>query len=253
MVDTHTHLHFHQFDEDRKKIVENFEKDGISFVVNVGVNLEDSKKSLEISSLSEKIFCAVGVHPHDAKDVSEGFTYYLEKLARSEKVVAIGETGLDFFRNLSPAEIQKKVFIEQIALARRLNLPLVVHIRDAYKEAYEILKDENLPERRGVIHAFSSNLEWAKRFINLGFFLGIGGPVTYPKNDSLREAVRRIGLEFIVLETDCPFLPPQPLRGKRNEPKYLKYVMNTLSEMLGVSISKVDEMTTENAIKLFKG
>ena len=251
MVDTHTHLHFHQFDGDRNAIIYSFEENSIEFVVNVGVNLEDSKKSLELSKTDDRIFCSVGVHPHDAKEVPEDFIERLEKLAKDEKVVAVGETGLDFFRNISPPEIQKRVFVEQISLARKLNLPLVVHIRDAYSETYDILRTEPLPEKRGVIHAFSSDYEWAKKFIDLGFLLGIGGPVTYPKNEALREVVRRVGLEHIVLETDCPFLPPQPFRGKRNEPKYLRYVVETISQVLGVPEAKVDEVTTENARRIF--
>lgn len=253
MVDTHTHLHFHQFDSDRERIIAGFEEDGIDFVVNVGVDLEDSKRSLEVAKLSDRIFCSVGVHPHEAKSVPENFTERLKELAESEKVVAIGETGLDFFRNISPPEDQRRVFIEQIELARMLNLPLIVHVREAYEEAYRILSGERLPEKRGVIHAFSSNYEWAKRFVDLGFFLGIGGPVTYPKNDSLREVVRKVGLEHIVLETDCPFLPPQPFRGKRNEPKYLRYVIETIASVLDTSCTVVEERTTENAIRLFKG
>ncbi|MCD6551843.1 TatD family hydrolase [Thermotoga sp.] len=253
MVDTHTHLHFRQFNEDRTEIISRFEEDRIDFVVNVGVDLEDSKKSLEITKLSDRILCAVGVHPHEAKNVPENFIEELRKLARSEKVVAIGETGLDFFRNISPPEDQRRVFIEQIGLARSLDLPLIVHVREAYEEAYAILSSEDLPEKKGVIHAFSSNYEWAKKFIDLGFLLGIGGPVTYPKNESLREVVKKVGLEHIVLETDCPFLPPQPFRGKRNEPKYLKYVIETIAGVLSTSYLIVEERTTENAFKLFKG
>lgn len=149
MVDTHTHLHFHQFDGDRNVVISNFEENNIEFVVNVGVNLEDSKKSLELSKTDDRIFCSVGVHPHDAKEVPEDFIERLEKLAKDEKVVAVGETGLDFFRNISPPEIQKRVFVEQISLARKLNLPLVVHIRGAYSETYDILRTEPLPEKRG--------------------------------------------------------------------------------------------------------
>ncbi|PLV56787.1 TatD family hydrolase [Thermotoga sp. SG1] len=253
MVDTHTHLHFHQFNDDRESIISRFEEDGIDFVVNVGVDLEDSRRSLEVAKLSDRIVCSVGVHPHEAKNVQENFVKELEVLAKEEKVVAIGETGLDFFRNISTSEDQRRVFIEQIELARLFDLPLIVHVREAYEEAYRILSGEKLPEKRGVIHAFSSNYEWAKRFIDLGFLLGVGGPVTYPKNESLREVVRKVGLEHIVLETDCPFLPPQPYRGKRNEPKYLKYVVETIANVLNTSFTVVEERTTENAVRLFKG
>lgn len=249
MVDTHTHLHFHQFDLDREDILRSFEKDGISFVINVGVNLEDSKRALELAEKFENVFVAVGVHPHDSKDAPEDLERKLREFALSERVVAVGETGLDFYRNLSPREIQVEIFERHLSIAQELNLPVIVHVREAYKEAYEILK--KFPGMRGVVHSFSANYTWARKFLDLGFHLGVGGPITYPKNEELRDVVRKVGLDFLLLETDCPFLPPQPFRGKRNEPRYLKFVLEEVSKLTGFSPVVVDEVTTENAKRLF--
>ncbi len=250
LADTHAHLHFNRYFADLEDVISRFREAGGTFLLNIGTNLEDSKKAIEIA---EKFGfkAAVGVHPHDSKDVPEDFIAVLRKLASSPDVLAIGETGLDYYRNLSPKNVQIEVFKSQIELALDIGKPLVIHIRDAYEDAYEILKSSHLPDPPGVIHAFSADKIWAKKFVDLGFVLGIGGPVTYPKNHHLREAVEYVGVENILTETDCPYLPPQKFRGRRNEPAYVVYVLEELSRVLKMSIDEISLKIIENVNRVF--
>jgi len=248
-VDTHAHLQMKHFENDREEIIKNFENAGIFFVINVGTNIEDSIISAEFSRKYNKIFSSIGIHPHDSKNAPENYLEKLEELSKNDKVVAIGEIGLDYFRNFSPKEIQQKVFTEQLLLAKELQLPVIIHIRDAYEDAYSILESFGPFEKGGVIHSFSADSEWALKFVKLGFYLGIGGPITYKKNKILREVVRMVGEDNILTETDCPYLPPQPFRGKRNEPAYVKYVVETINDIIGYDVS---EILIKNAVELFE-
>ncbi|APT73894.1 hydrolase TatD [Thermosipho melanesiensis] len=247
MVDTHAHLHMKHFNKDREEVIKKFKDDGILFVVNVATNLKDSVSCIELARKYNKIYATVGVHPHDSKDVPKKYLEKLNNLAQNFKVVAIGEIGLDYYRNISPVEVQQKVFTEQLILAKELDLPVIVHIRDAYEDAYNII--EMIGHFKGVIHAFSGDKEYALKFVKLGFMLGIGGPVTYKKNENLRNVVRLVGEENIVTETDCPYLPPQPFRGKRNEPSYVKYVVEEINRILD---NDVAETLVKNAAELFE-
>jgi len=250
LLDTHAHIHFHQFDKDRKDVIRRIEEK-LELVINVGIDVEDSKKALKIAKKSKKILCSVGIHPHNAKDTDRNHLDMLKDLADSEKVVAVGETGLDYYRNFSPKDDQIRIFVEQIKIARELEKPLIIHARDSFEDVYSILSRETLPKRRGVIHAFSGDYTWARKFVDLGFYLGIGGLVTYPKNDVLRDAVRKIGARYLLPETDCPYLPPVPNRGKRNEPIYVEYVILKMSEILLIEPEKLSEILLENTSNLF--
>ena len=249
-ADTHAHIHFPKFRNDLDDVVKRFRETGGEFLLNIGVNIKDSKIALEYAK-RYGFKSAVGIHPHDSKDAGEHFLEELQDLIKDESVVAIGECGLDYYRNISPKDIQKEVFQSQIDLAAMLNIPLVVHIRDAYEDAYEILSKSQLPDPPGVIHAFSADREWALKFVKLGFFLGIGGPVTYPKNHSLREAVKAVGVQNVLTETDSPYLPPQRFRGKRNEPSYVRFVIDKLAELFDMSYEEVSRITLENALEVF--
>lgn len=251
IVDTHAHLHFPQFKNDLVSLIDRFVADGVEFVINVGIDVKDSIESLKLAKRFKNIFCSVGVHPHEAGKVEKEYIEKLRELAEDPKVVAIGETGLDYFRNFSSKEDQKRVFREQLLLARELDLAVIIHIRDAYEDAYEILSQIGLPPAGGVIHAFSSDTTWALKFIELGCFIGIGGPLTYPKNISLKNVVRAVGIENIVTETDCPYLPPQQFRGKRNEPSYVRFVVNEISAILNEDPVKISNKIIENAKELF--
>ncbi|QTA38587.1 TatD family hydrolase [Thermosipho ferrireducens] len=248
LVDTHAHIHMPHFDNDRETIIQKFENDNMEFIINVGTDLDDSRICVELANKYKKIFASVGVHPHDSKDTDNEYLNRLKKLAVMPKVVAIGEIGLDYYRNFSPKEIQQKVFAEQLLLAKELNLPIIVHIREAFEDAYNILETIGIPEKGGVVHSFSGNTSWAIKFLKLGLLIGISGPVTYRRNHSLRETVQKIGENNILPETDCPYLPPQPVRGKRNEPVYVKYIFNQINDIIGRDVS---EILIQNAVELF--
>ncbi len=250
-ADTHAHIHFPKFKNDLDDVINRFKESGGKFLLNIGVNIEDSEIAVKYAK-RYGFKAAVGIHPHDSKEVPEDFLERLQKMVADVTVAAIGECGLDYYRDLSPRDVQREVFQSQIDLAAALNIPLVVHIRDAYEDAYEILSSSELPNPPGVIHAFSADEEWALKFVKLGFFIGIGGPVTYPKNHKLRDAVRIVGIKNILTETDCPYLPPQRFRGKRNEPSYIKYVLEELSGIFGKDPKEIGEATLKNALEVFR-
>jgi TatD DNase family protein len=251
MIDTHAHLHMNQFKQDFEEVIKRSSQ--MLFILNVSTNLDDIEQTIQIAKRLPNTYAAIGIHPHDAKETIERESQYLNYLesraSTLNKVVAIGEIGLDYYRNISPQEIQKKVFADQLLLAQDLDLPVILHIREAYEDTYEILKTLNNGNLRGIVHSFSSDENWAKKFVKLGFKIGIGGPITYPKNETLRNVVKIIGRENIVTETDCPYLPPQPYRGKRNEPIYVSYVYEELRNILGIDIS---EDIWKNVRELFK-
>ncbi|HOA17068.1 MAG TPA: TatD family hydrolase [Fervidobacterium sp.] len=250
LVDTHAHLHMNQFDTDRDDVLKRAST--LELVINVSTSLSDIDDTIKIANLCGNTFAAIGIHPHDSKDVGNDYLDIIQKKIdiqkRGKRIIAIGEIGLDYFRNMSPIDTQKKVFAEQLMLAQENDLPVILHIRDAYEDAYDILKTVGIPEKRGIVHSFSSDENWAKKFVKLGFKLGIGGPITYPKNDLLRSVVKIVGVENIVTETDCPYLPPQQYRGKRNEPIYVSYVVDTLNGIFECDISTI---VFENALQLF--
>jgi TatD DNase family protein len=251
LTDTHAHLHFHQFEKDLQQVLEKLDSHNFSFVVNVGIDVEDSKKALSLSQKHEKLYCSVGVHPHEASNVPDNFLQVFEELLEHKKVVAIGECGLDYYRMLSSKEQQRKVFEAQLKFAKDVDLPVIVHVRDAYDEAYEIISRVGLPTRGGVVHAFSADEEWALKFVELGMYIGVGGPITYPNNHKLRRAVMTVGIENILSETDCPYLAPQPIRGKRNEPIYVRFVVEKIARILDMDIEDVAETLVKNAEELF--
>jgi len=247
LFDTHAHLDFPQFDGDRNFIISAMRTQNV-WAINVGVDLASSEASLRLSAGNPHIFAACGIHPHEAKTASGEILRQLEKLLR-QGAVAVGECGLDFYRNLSPKEDQVRAFRAQLRLAKSLDLPVILHERAAWSEFLSILREEG--PVRGVVHAFSGDLFKAQEALSLGLFLGIGGPLTYPKNEKLREALRKIPLSRVLLETDCPYLPPQGFRGQRNDPLKVKYVAETLASIVGRPLEEVAEITFQNACKLF--
>jgi len=249
LVDTHAHISFPQFDSDRERVIAQIEENAISLLIEVGTNVEDSQRAFETVRELKNAFFSAGVHPHDSSGLDAEGIRSLESLLSREKAVAVGEIGLDFFRNLSPADSQFKAFKEQLLMAAKLDLPIIVHVRDAYPEAYKTILE--CGHFKGVIHAFSGDLEHARKFVDLGFFLGIGGPITYKRNDELRNVVREIPLEKLVCETDCPYLPPVPFRGKRNEPYYVGYVIEEIAAQKEISVKNCSEKLFENAVELF--
>ena len=249
LVDTHAHVSFPQFDHDRDRIKAQLESGELSMLIEVGTTVEDSLRAVEVFKDFKKVLLSVGVHPHESDGLDDRGLETLKSLLKDRKVVAVGEIGLDFFRDLSPREVQKRVFVKQLEIASSFSLPVVVHVRDAYEEVYEILRQ--FMGLRGVIHAFSGGPAIASRFLELGYYLGIGGPVTYRKNDGLREVVRLTPMEKLLSETDCPYLPPVPFRGKRNEPLYVKYVVEEIARQKEMDIYICSKRLMDNAIELF--
>lgn len=247
LFDTHAHLDFPQFDGDRNFILSTMREKQV-WAINVGVDLPSSEASLKLSQENPHIFPACGIHPHEAKSVTPAALAKLKELLRAG-AVAVGECGLDFYRNLSPKEAQVEAFRAQLRLAKELDLPVILHERAAWSEFLAILREEG--PVRGVVHAFSGDLVRAQEALSLGLYLGIGGPLTYPKNEALRQALRKIPLSRIVLETDSPYLPPQNFRGQRNDPLKVRYVAETLAIISGRPVDEVAETTFLNACKLF--
>lgn len=243
LFDAHAHLDFPQFDGDRSLILSAMRDQGV-YALNVGVDLPSSRASLALAAAHPHILAACGIHPHEAKTVSEETLAELEELLR-QGAVALGECGLDFYRDLSPREKQIQVFRAQLRLAKKLDLPVILHERAAWPEFLGILREEG--PVRGVLHAFSGDLVRAQEALALGLYLGIGGPVTYPKNEALREALRKVPPQRVLLETDCPYLPPQPFRGQRNDPLKVRHVAEALARIWARPWEEVAELTFANA------
>ncbi|MEW6008986.1 MAG: TatD family hydrolase [Candidatus Omnitrophota bacterium] len=249
LIDTHCHLDFPNFDPDRDAVVERALSSGVSAIINVASSLEASKKSILLSKQYDCVFATVGMHPHEAAKVEEEDWQVLEKLLLAPKVVAIGEVGLDYYRNLSPKVKQQQVFERFISLAAKFNLPLVVHSRDSQADSLSILRRMKYP--KVVIHCFSGDEEFLKECLDLGFYVSFTANLTYKKVDDLRHLVSELPQDKFFLETDAPFLAPQAMRGKRNEPAYLKYLLEELSLILHLHQEEIAIKTSQNAKKFF--
>ena len=248
LVDTHCHLDNEKFDEDRLEVIERI-KENLEFCVNIGYDLASSKKSLELAKEYDFIYAVIGVHPIDIAEYGEEVEKELELLGKNPKVVAIGEIGLDYHWMTEPKEVQQERFKSQLELAERLNKPVVIHTRDAMEDTVNILKE--YPNITGVIHCYPGSLETAKQLVDR-FYLGIGGTLTFKNSKKAVEVVKDIPLDRIVIETDCPYLTPEPFRGKRNEPIYVEYVAKKIAEIKEISVEDVTKITTENAKKLYR-
>lgn len=251
LIDTHAHLDFQQFDGDRDAVIERAFSSGLACILNVGTDGSSSRRSIALAEQYDGIYATVGYHPHDAESAEDGLDD-LRDLARHPKVVAVGETGLDFYRNYAPREAQIRVFRDHVRLARQVELPLVVHIRDAYEEAMGILEEEGAAEAGGVLHCFSGDLETARRGLRLGFYLAFGGAITFRKSGAY-DVARAMPPDRIVLETDCPYQTPAPCRkqSRRNEPAFVRYVAERLASEETGTFEEVVRRTSENARRLF--
>jgi TatD DNase family protein len=252
LIDSHSHLEMPDFKMDLEEVIQRAKESGVEYIFTVGTEREDWVRALEIAHLHPSVYAILGVHPHNVKEIDEETYSTLRKLCRDEKVRAYGEIGLDFYRNLSPRAIQLKRFREQILLAKELGLPIVIHDREAHRETLEILRSEKADECKGVIHCFSGDYQMAKDCIEMGFYISVPGTITYKKADGFQEIVKRLPLESLLIETDAPFLAPVPFRGKRNEPSYVRFTAQKIAEIKNVSFEKVAEVTTENALRVYK-
>ncbi|OGW86171.1 MAG: hypothetical protein A3A81_05315 [Omnitrophica bacterium RIFCSPLOWO2_01_FULL_45_10b] len=274
-VDTHVHLHFPDFQSDFDGVIKRAREAGVRFFINVGTDLKSSEQAIALAERFEFVYATVGIHPHDVKDATPEAMRQLAVLAKHPKVVAIGEVGLDFYspqsvggirpktlcgqisprfvadRNLSPGDVQRKILIQFFDMAKQANLPLVLHIREAYEVVIELLKKNFKPPIRAVSHCFSGTKEMMMELLELGLFISFAGPVTYKKNDALREAAHACPEDRIVIETDAPFLAPQAERGKRNEPAFMLETARRIAKLRGVSLEQFGQMTLQNCEALF--
>lgn len=251
LFDTHAHLDDDRFDEDRDEVIRQCRQDGVDLILNAGSNIETSVKSIALAGKYEFIYAAVGVHPHDA-DLMDGDTAeVLSGLAENKKVRAIGEIGLDYYYDLSPRDIQKKRFIEQIDLARQLKLPIIVHDREAHGDVMDIFRKSRIKEVGGVLHSFSGSAEMALECLRLGLYISISGPVTFNNAKKTVEAVKEVPLDMLLIETDSPYLTPVPNRGKRNYPGYVRFVAEKIAEIKDIPFEEVAQKTMENGKRLF--
>lgn len=242
LIDTHCHINLKDFNEDFGDVIERIET-RLESVINVGFDLKSSEESVKLSNRYKSIYATVGIHPHDASTYDGFAEARLKELAKNHKVLAIGEIGLDYYRNLSPKEIQKEVFKKQIEVALEIGKPVVIHCRDAYEDTIKILKEYK--DIKGIMHSYSGSYETAKILMDR-FYFSISGPVTFKNAVTLREMVEKLPIEKILVETDSPYLTPEPFRGKRNEPCYVEYVAKMAADIKGVSYEEIIKITNEN-------
>jgi TatD DNase family protein len=252
LIDSHAHLEMPEFRRDLTEVIQRAKASGVEYIFTVGTEKKDWTRALEIARSYPSVFAVLGVHPHNAREIDEETYPTLRKLCADDKVKAYGEIGLDFYRNLSSRDVQLKRFREQIQLAKELELPIVVHDREAHKETLEMLKSEKAEGSGGIIHCFSGNYEMARDCIEMGFCISIPGTVTFKNTAEFHEIIKRLPLEYLLIETDAPFLAPVPFRGKRNEPSYVRYTAQKVAEVKKVSLEKVAEVTTENALRVYR-
>ena len=247
--ESHAHYDDPRYDADRGELLASFKENGVDYVINVGADLASSDASVKLAEKYDFIYAAAGVHPHDAGTLSEGGLAALESLCGKPKVVALGEIGLDFHYDNAPRDAQKYWFGRQLELAGRLNLPVIIHSRGAAAETFNIIENSGI--RRGVIHCYSGSAPMALDYINMGFYIGVGGVITFEKAKKLREVVEAIPVKRILLETDAPYLTPAPHRGERNLSNYLIFIATKISEIKGITPEHVAKTTFSNAIKAF--
>ncbi len=252
LIDSHAHLDDRRFQKDIDKVLERAKRAGVGKIIHVGFDKQSSINAYKMAEKYENIYAVVGVHPHDAKDLDDDLLEFLYDIARTKnKIVAIGEIGLDYYRNLSPKDQQKKAFVRQIALAKELNLPIVIHDRDAHGDTVKIMKEERASRTGGVLHCFSGSWEMARQCIEMGFYISFAGPVTFSNARRILDVIASTPLERILVETDCPYLTPEPHRGRRNEPAYVKHVAEKIAEVKGVSFEEIARITTANTKEAF--
>jgi len=252
IFETHAHYDDKAFDEDREEVIKSLVDSGIEYVVNVGASMESTKSSIELAARYDFIYAAVGVHPSETGGLSENDIEWLKNEALyNKKVVAIGEIGLDYYWDEPEREIQKIWFERQLELAREVKLPIIIHSRDAAKDTLDIMKDHKAEELGGVVHCYSYSKETAKEYLDMGFYFGIGGVVTFKNAKKLKEVVQYIPLDRILLETDCPYLSPEPNRGKRNSSLNIPHIASAIAQLKGVEYDELVRITYENAKKMY--
>lgn len=251
-IDTHVHLTDRKFKQDFVEAIASAKEAGLVSMINIGYDIKSSYQVVAMAKNEASLYAVVGVHPHNATSCSPKVLKELEVLAGEPKVVAIGEMGLDYYRDLSPRDVQQEAFREQLRLAKRLGKPVVIHDRDAHQDVMDILQEEKVADVGGVLHCYSGSWEMAREAIKMGLYISIAGPVTFSNARRLQDVAKLVPLEYLLIETDCPYLTPEPYRGKRNEPAYVVRVAETIASLKGLPLEEVATATTRNARKLFE-
>ena len=249
LIDSHAHL---VSLENLPEVLQRAQENNINKIVSISSDIPSTEATISLAEEYDYIFATTGVHPHSADQMSEEVLIGIDHFAENDKVVAIGETGLDYFYMNSEKEVQIDSFTEHIRLGKKHNLPIIIHVRDAHEDMIEILSKESMPDTPGVIHCFTGDYDTAKKYLDLGFYISFSGIVTYKRSEELREAAKKIPKDKILIETDSPYLAPVPHRGKPNEPSYVKHVAETISNVRGISFDEIAEITKANAEKLFR-
>jgi TatD DNase family protein len=252
LFDTHAHLDDKKYDQDREEMLKRAQAKGIQYIVNVGYDLASSQRSIRLAEQFAFIYAAVGIHPHDAGEATEQSFGKLRKLAEHPKVVAVGEMGLDYFRDLSPRDIQQQVFRRQLVLAREIGKPVIIHDREAHGDIMNILKEEQAGQIGGILHCFSGSWEMAEQCLEMGFYLSFAGPVTFNNARKLVEIAAKVPLNRLLIETDAPYLTPEPFRGKRNESAHVALVAEKIASVRKITLEELAEATTSNGLRVFK-
>lgn len=251
IFDSHAHYDDAQFDEDRMDVLSHLKDAGVAKVVNISNGWDDLLKTLELIKQVPFLYGTVGIHPCKVSELNDERMEQMRDFCSGDKIVAVGEIGLDYYWMSNPKEVQKEWFIRQLRLAKEVNLPVVIHSRDASQDTFDIMKAEHAGTTGGVIHCYSGSVEMAREYVKMGYFLGIGGVVTFKNSKTLKKVAAEIPLEHIVIETDCPYLAPTPYRGKRNSSAYLPMVVEEIARLRGISPEEVERVTYENAMRLY--
>lgn len=252
LFDTHAHYYDTQYDEDRNEVIERARASGVESILTVSSDIASSIENISLAQRYDFIYAAIGVHPHNVLDLNNNIISALTDFASYPKVVAIGEIGLDYFYDNSPREAQKIWFGKQISLAKSLKLPVIIHDRDAHEDTLSIIKSENARDVGGVLHCFTGSIEMAREVMNNNLMISIAGPVTFKNANKLLEVVKYVPEDMLLIETDCPYLTPEPHRGKRNESAYVKLIAEKIAKIKGKSCAQIEQITTSNAKRLFK-
>ncbi len=251
LIDTHAHLEMREFNDDREDVIKRAREAGVEYIVTIGTTVESSRDAVLLADKYDFIYAAIGIHPHEVKDILHPAYDILRHFAQHKKVVAYGEIGLDYFYEHSPRTDQKRKFRDMLREARELDLPVIIHDRDAHDDTLQIISEEWSPDLGGVMHCFSGDAAMARKLVELGFSLGVAGPVTFPKAEALREVIRQVPIEHLLVETDAPYLAPQPMRGKRNEPAFVRHTTEMIAKIKGLTFDDVSRITSFNAMQLF--
>ena len=253
LIDTHAHINDEMFEGKTEEIIARAKENGVSFIITSGYDLSSSFQAVESAEKFDGVFASIGIYPENCQEYNKEVENKLKNLAKSEKVVAIGEIGLQFCNENDDKQLQEMVFIKQLALAKELKLPVVLHCRDAYGRLLEILKEnKNLLEFGGTLHCYCGSAEMAQEFVKLGLHVSLGGVSTFKNAEKIKQVAKKIDIEKILLETDCPYLAPHPYRGKRNEPAYIPVIAQNLADLKEISVEVVEQITTESSRRLFK-